>query len=41
MQTFTFPYGKANERKSYMRLQRYLLKTQKLNGAPLWSRRAG
>lgn len=39
MQTFTWPYGKANERRSYMRLQRYLLHSQKLNAAPLWSRK--
>jgi hypothetical protein len=39
MQTFTYAFGKANERRNYMRLQRYLIKTSKLNGAPLWSRR--
>lgn len=39
MTSFTYPQGKANERRSYMRLQRYLNKTEKLNAAPLWYRR--
>ena len=39
MSAFTFPVGKANERKSYMRLQRYINRAEKLNAAPLWYRK--
>lgn len=39
MTSFTYPEGKTNERKHYMRLQRYVMKTSKLNGAPIWTRK--
>lgn len=39
MSAFTFPVGKANERRAYMRLQRYIHKTEKLNAPPLWYRK--
>lgn len=36
---FTYPTGKANERRSYLRLWRYINKTEQLNAAPLWYRK--
>jgi hypothetical protein len=40
MTAFTYPEGKANERRSYLKLQRYIHKTEKLNAAPIWYRKS-